>query len=131
MAGIPNSKLLSYEEWLRMPVVSDGIEEVVNGEIRRTPPNKWDHAEIVENVRDALIPQLDRRKFRVVTRVPDLAVFDLGTIIVGMAIFIPHPHFSWESYLRRTGARSATRNSPITRVWESRNSGSSGRRGAP
>jgi Uma2 family endonuclease len=95
MAGIPNSKLLGYEEWLRMPEVSDGIEEVVNGEIRRTPPNKWDHAEIVENVRDALIPQLDRRKFRVVTtsfglivrkspltsRVPDLAVFDLSTIV--------------------------------------------------
>jgi hypothetical protein len=42
MVGTPNSKLVSYEEWLRMPEVSDGIEEVVNGEIRLTP--QWDHA---------------------------------------------------------------------------------------
>jgi Uma2 family endonuclease len=95
MASIPNSKLVSYEEWLRMPEVSDGIEEVVNGEVRLMPPNKWNHAEIVENVRDALIPQLDRRQFRVVTtsfgliirkspltsRAPDLAVFDRSTIV--------------------------------------------------
>ena len=28
---------VTYEEWLRMPEVSDATEEVVNGEIRITP----------------------------------------------------------------------------------------------
>jgi Uma2 family endonuclease len=86
---------VTYEEWLRMPEVTDATEEVVNGEIRITPPQKWVHGETVENVRDALSDQLDRRKFRVITaqfglvirkapltsRVPDLAVLERSTII--------------------------------------------------
>jgi len=31
-----------------MPEVSDATEEVVNGEIRITPPAKWKHARTVE-----------------------------------------------------------------------------------
>ncbi len=95
MASLPNSKTVSYEEWLRMPEVTDAIEEVVNGEIRIMPAPKWNHGEIVENLHYELTAQLDRRAIRVrasefglimcksplTSRVPDLAVFDRSTII--------------------------------------------------
>lgn len=29
MASLPSSKIVTYEEWLRMPEVTDAIEEVV------------------------------------------------------------------------------------------------------
>ena len=54
------SKLLTYEEWLRLPEV-EGVEEVVNGEIRKIPPNKVLHADTVENLADLLKAQFDRR----------------------------------------------------------------------
>ena len=74
--------IVTYEEWLLMPEVQDATEEVINGEIRITPPALGD-------VSNALRSQLDRRRFFVVTsqfgliirrvpltcRVPDLAVF--------------------------------------------------------
>ncbi|MGA2771115.1 MAG: Uma2 family endonuclease [Bryobacteraceae bacterium] len=95
MASLPNPRTVTYEEWLRMPEVTDAIEEVVDGEIRIMPPNKWNHTLIVENMRDALVAQLDRHEFRVVvavfglvirkapltSRVPDLAVFRKSTIV--------------------------------------------------
>ena len=95
MASLPNSKTVTYEEWLRMPEVSDAIEEVVNGEIRIMPAPKWNHGEVVESLQYSLNSQLDRRTFRVVatnfgliickspltSRVPDLAVFERSTII--------------------------------------------------
>ena len=44
MATVPNVKTVTYEEWLRMPEVSDATEEVVNGEIRIMPaPNVVSH----------------------------------------------------------------------------------------
>jgi Uma2 family endonuclease len=78
-----------------MPEVSDGIEEVVNGEIRQLPPPKWIHAEIVENLADAMRAQVDRQRIKIrislfglvirkrplTTRVPDLAVFDTATLV--------------------------------------------------
>src|SRR5437588_3079153 len=86
MATTP--KALTYEEWLKLPEV-EGIEEVVNGEIRRTPPNKIIHADTVENLTDLLKTKLDRNTVQVrvstfglvirreplTTRVPDIAVF--------------------------------------------------------
>jgi Uma2 family endonuclease len=95
MASLPNSKTVTYEEWLRMPEVSDAREEVVNGEIRIMPAPKWNHGEIVENIQFILLSQLDRSAFRVkvtlfgliirksplTSREPDLAVFDLSTIV--------------------------------------------------
>jgi Uma2 family endonuclease len=83
------TRTVTYEEWLNMPVVGDAIEEVVNGEVRTMPPNKWKHALIVENLSEALKAKLDRKTVRVVgsvfgliirkspltSRVPDLAVF--------------------------------------------------------
>ncbi len=63
MATTP--KLLTYEEWLKLPEV-EGIEEVVNGEIRKMPPNKWNHASIVEELADQLRSRLDRKSVRVI-----------------------------------------------------------------
>jgi Uma2 family endonuclease len=88
------SKLLTYEEWLKLPEV-EGIEEVVNGEIRKIPPNKILHADTVENLRDLLKAQLDRKTVQVrvstfglvirrdplTTRVPDIAVFLRGNVV--------------------------------------------------
>jgi hypothetical protein len=55
-----SSKTLTYEEWLTLPEV-EGVEEVVNGEIRNIPPNKLPHAYTVENLADLLKAKLDRR----------------------------------------------------------------------
>ena len=95
MASLPNSKTVTYEEWLRMPEVSDAIEEVVDGVIHIMPPAKWKHSLVVHHLSDALKDQTDRHKVMVVTsqfgliirknpltsRVPDLAVFEIATIV--------------------------------------------------
>jgi hypothetical protein len=62
MATTP--KILTYEEWLRFPEV-EGVEEVVNGEIRKMLPNKFPRAFTVENLADLLKSQLDRRTVQV------------------------------------------------------------------
>jgi Uma2 family endonuclease len=83
-----SSKALTYEEWLTLPEV-EGVEEIVNGEIRKMPPNKVLHADTVENLADLLKAQVERRTVQVrvstfglvihreplTTRVPDIAVF--------------------------------------------------------
>lgn len=95
MASLPKSNIVTYEEWLRMPEVTDAIEEVVNGEVRIMPPAKWKHAMIVERTHNALGRQLDPdrvviatgsfgliiRKAPLTSRVPDLAVFELATLV--------------------------------------------------
>jgi Uma2 family endonuclease len=95
MASLPNSKTVTYEEWLRMPEVTDAIEEVVNGEIRIMPPAKWKRFRIIERTRRVLERQLDAERFSfavgsfglvirkapLTSRVPDLAVFDLTTLV--------------------------------------------------
>ena len=89
-----NSKTLTYEEWLTLPEV-EGVEEVVNGEIRKMPPNKLPHAYSVENLADLLKAMLDRRTVQVLvttfglvirrdpltTRVPDIAVFIRSKVV--------------------------------------------------
>ena len=86
MAATP--KVITYEEWLKMPE-AEGVEEVVQGEIRKMPPNKWNHARIIEELARQLREQLDMqavfvvtsvfglviRRDPVTTRVPDIAVF--------------------------------------------------------
>jgi Uma2 family endonuclease len=88
------SKILTYEEWLALPEV-EGVEEVVNGEIRKMPPNKVIHAYTVENLADLLKAQVDRRTVRVLvtsfglvirrepltTRAPDIAVFIRANVV--------------------------------------------------
>ena len=92
MATTP--KTLTYEEWLKLPE-AEGIEEVVNGEIRKMPPNKILHADTVENLADLLKMSVDRRTVQVrvsnfglvirrdplTTRVPDIAVFDRSQVV--------------------------------------------------
>jgi Uma2 family endonuclease len=92
MATTP--KTLTYEEWLKLPEV-EGVEEVVNGEIIKMPPNKLPHARTVEKLADLLKAKLDRdavwvvttifglviRRNPVTTRVPDLAVFITSNIV--------------------------------------------------
>ena len=88
MATLP--KIVTYEEWLEMPVTQDGREEVVNGEIRIMPPNKTPHPYVVDDLTAAFRSQLDRkrticigstfglviRKEPLTCRSPDIAVFD-------------------------------------------------------
>src|ERR1035441_6604102 len=95
MASLPNPQTVTYEEWLRMPEVTDAIEEVVDGEIRISPPYKWKHALTAQQVGNALDVQLDAREAIVVTasfglvirkapltsRVPHFAVFQTSTMI--------------------------------------------------
>jgi Uma2 family endonuclease len=83
------TRTVTYEEWLNMAVVEDAIEEVVNGEVRIMPPNKWKHALIVQNLARALDRQVNEQEVLVLTtqfgliirkrpftsRVPDLAMF--------------------------------------------------------
>ena len=78
-----------------MPEVDDAIEEVVNGEIRIMPPAKWKHQRIIELVSNALRDQLGTqrysfasglyglviRKAPLTSRIPDLAVFELATLV--------------------------------------------------
>jgi Uma2 family endonuclease len=93
MASLPNTKLLSYEEWLETPEVKD--EEVVDGEIRIMAAAKVNHALIVSHTQLALVTQLDPSKFYVFTgsfgivirvapltcRTPDLAVFERSNFV--------------------------------------------------
>jgi Uma2 family endonuclease len=95
MASLPNTKLITYEEWLNLPEAQDATEEVVNGEIRIMPPAKLVHARIVQRLNRALDRQLDPsrvlvlcssfgliiRKQPLTSRVPDLAVIELATMI--------------------------------------------------
>src|SRR5271170_1715041 len=89
-----SSKTLTYEEWLTLPEV-EGVEEVVNGEIRKMPPSKVIHADTVENLAALLRAKLDDstvqvlvatfglviRKEPVTTRVPDIAVFIRSNVV--------------------------------------------------
>src|ERR1700685_326549 len=56
---------LTYEEWLQMPTVQDGTDEVVNGELRFMPPTRLPHALIIQAIIELLIPQIDRKAIRV------------------------------------------------------------------
>src|ERR1041384_4422418 len=96
MASVPNSQRVTYEEWLQMPEVSEGIEEVVDGEIRIMPAPKWNHSEIVDRLARRINVQVDERdvtvkvavfgliirKSPLTSRVPDLAVFERKSIVV-------------------------------------------------
>ncbi|HTW67125.1 MAG TPA: Uma2 family endonuclease [Bryobacteraceae bacterium] len=88
------SKTLNYQEWLALPE-TEGVEEVVQGEIRKMLPNKVIHADTVENLADLLKAKLDRRTLQVrvstfglvirrnplTTRVPGIAVFVRSNVI--------------------------------------------------
>ena len=86
MATTP--KVVTYEEWLRMPVV-EGREEVVNGEIRKMPPNKSPHPYVIQKLTSQFVLSVNEeevqifgstfglviRKDPLTCREPDLALF--------------------------------------------------------
>lgn len=96
MAALPQSRLVTYEEWLEMPVVQDAVEEVVNGEIRIMPPNKFPHPLVVRLLQQLFFRQLDFRTAEflssvfglvisrepLICRTPDAAVFERATMLV-------------------------------------------------
>jgi Uma2 family endonuclease len=60
MATVP--RLLTYEEWLRLPPVEDGTDEVVKGELRFMPPTHYPHAEIIRRLIRMMDTQLDEAR---------------------------------------------------------------------
>lgn len=60
MATVP--RVLTYEEWLRMPPIEDGIDEVVRGELRLMPPTRYPHAEIIRRLISAINRQVDQKQ---------------------------------------------------------------------
>jgi len=122
MASLPKSGTVTYEEWLGMPVVNEGREEVVNGEIRITPPNKSAHVRVVARLVAALQRQLDPAKFEVFSgsfglvirkepltcREPDVAVFERAGEVEIDGYFHSAP------FLR--GARRSRSSSAITKA---------------
>ena len=98
------SKIVTYEEWLRMPVTKRK-EEVVDGEIITMPPPIPEHAFIIEELNTTFVLQLDRKVFRILSSVfgllirqqplrvrePDLAVFIRKNIVIRDGLFCSPP----------------------------------------
>src|SRR5258708_6645142 len=90
------TRLLTYEEWIDMPTVEDGIEEVVKGELRFMPPNQLDHALIIQRIISRLTRQVDEERVTIIgsnigqmisrepltCRSPDLVVFWRDKMVV-------------------------------------------------
>jgi Uma2 family endonuclease len=110
MASLPNPKTVTYEEWLRMPEVTDAIEEVIDGEIVRMPPARSTRARIVAKLMTALRNQLDAARYDVLPgslgvvirkepltcRNPDLVVFDRTTVVEESGYFHSAPQLTIE-----------------------------------
>jgi Uma2 family endonuclease len=117
MATTP--KALTYEDWLSLPE-TEGVEEVVNGEIRKMPPNKWKHSRVVEALARQLRARLDTETASVVTsvfglvirreplapRVPDLAIFHADRIVERDGYIHSPPELVVEVLSRPTSAPS-------------------------
>jgi Uma2 family endonuclease len=87
---------LTYEEWLKMPPVEDGTDEVVKGELRFMPPTRQPHALIVRRLTRSLDRQLDDTQAVVfgsnlglmitreplTCRSPDLVVYSLERMVI-------------------------------------------------
>jgi Uma2 family endonuclease len=56
------TRILTYQEWLALPPVEDGTDEVVNGELRFMPPTRYPHAEIIQLAIMAILGQIDARR---------------------------------------------------------------------
>jgi Uma2 family endonuclease len=88
-------KLLTYDEWLALPVNDETREECVNGIVEKMPPPKFDHAWVVKRLTRQLERQLDDsifvadsnfglviRKVPLTQRTPDIAVFRLDRMVL-------------------------------------------------
>jgi Uma2 family endonuclease len=87
MATVP--KLLTYQEWLRLPPVEDGTDEVVKGELHFMPAPCYPHADIIQRIIRRFDRQVDEEKVSILgstfglmitedpltCRSPDLPVF--------------------------------------------------------
>jgi len=60
-----STDLLTYEEWLRLPPVEDGTDEVVKGELRFMPPTHYPHAWIIQRLIRAFDRQVDEKKVQI------------------------------------------------------------------
>jgi len=56
------TRILTYEEWLALPPVEDGTDEVVKGELRFMPPTRYPHAEIIQLLILSLVGQIDPKR---------------------------------------------------------------------
>ena len=103
MATTPRT--IAYEDWLKMPAVQDGVDEVVNGEYRLMPPAKFAHAEILRRLNRLFDRQVDEAKVAVydsnfgllisqeplICRSPDLAVYWTKEIEIKDGLFCSAP----------------------------------------
>jgi len=103
MAAIP--RVITYEEWLDMPVVQDGVDEIVKGEYRLMPPARYAHAEILRRLNRLLDRQVDEAKVAIydsnfgllisqdplICRSPDLAVYWTNEIKIQDGLFCSAP----------------------------------------
>jgi Uma2 family endonuclease len=99
------TRLLSYEEWLHMPPVEDGKDEVVNGELRLMPPTLYPHAEIIQRLLKRLSEQLPEKQVAILgsnfglmisrdpltCRSPDLALYWRDKMIVNDGLYWSPP----------------------------------------
>lgn len=90
------ARILTYEEWLALPPVEDGTDEVVKGELRFMPPNRQPHAEILRRLARVFDRALDERQAvaynsniglmisrePLTCRSPDMAVFFVDKMIL-------------------------------------------------
>jgi Uma2 family endonuclease len=67
------SKIVTYEEWLKMPEAKTR-EVVVDGEIIRMPAPHFDHAEIIDELQNILKSQIDLKLYRVLTTIFDRVI---------------------------------------------------------
>lgn len=110
MASLPKAGTVTYEEWLRMPVVHDGIEEVVNGEIRVMPPNKSPHPKVMRALQAIFLRQVDLvtteffastfglviHREPLTCRSPDIAVFERSTMVEEDGYYYSAPQLAIE-----------------------------------
>lgn len=103
MATIP--RILTYEEWLQMPPVEDGRDEVVNGELRFMPPNHYPHAEVVRLFISLFSKQVDEKRVVILgstfgllisrdpltCRSPDLAIYRKENIVIRDGLYCSAP----------------------------------------
>jgi Uma2 family endonuclease len=99
------AQILTYEEWLKLPPVEDGTDEVVKGELRFMPPTHYPHAEIIQNLIEALVGQIDKKRARVLgsnlglmitrdpltCRSPDLVVFWRDKMVIQDGLYWSAP----------------------------------------
>jgi Uma2 family endonuclease len=103
MATIP--RVITYEEWLTMPTVEDGTDEVVKGKYRFMPPTHYPHAEIIQRIISKLVRQTNEDQVVILgsnfgliisrdpltCRSPDLALYWKGNdrIVDGLHVAPP------------------------------------------